>query len=203
MTNLLRKSIAALAVVTSLALLPIAATVPASAAIQKVSNGPILTAKEKTALQGILARTQVQAKAIGDDKASSPVQKQAKFKALSESYEAQRLAVLTPAQRLEVKNNQKIITSGFALMKALDAKIKSSLTASQKAKLKAISLSANAQMQKLISDQSLTMPVKRVQAGSIQRSVQAQMNAILTPAQRAEIAQINAIHKAITPVPVN
>ena len=203
MINSLRKNIAAVGVVASLALLSVAATLPTSAAVQKISNGPILTVKEKTALQAILATTQIQAKGIGNNKALSLAEKQSKFKALYVSYQAKRLAVLTPAQRQEVADNQKIINSGLASMRAIDAKIKASLTATQKAKLKAISVSANTRIQKLIADKSLTVPVKQVQAGSIQRSVQAQMTAILTPAQRAEVAQINAIHKAITPLPAN
>ncbi len=146
----------------------------------------------------------------------TPAQKQAKFLALQKAAYTSALALLTPAQKaivqknqaIAVQNRQQMQAKGEAFNKAhqaeitagqaLAAKLQASLTPAQKAQISAIKQAEMVKLRQLVALQGLTPQAKQTQLQSIQQDTQGKIQAVLTPAQKADYTKLQQMQNTLT-----
>lgn len=142
--------------------------------------------------------------AIDANKSLNQAQKTAKEKALSKAHDADMLTILTPQQRSEVTKERsqqaaflKAHGAEIAQGKALADKLNKSITPAQKAKIKAaeeqFAKTANPRAQKIQADTSLSPQAKQQQLMKLSQELDPQIEAIMTPTQRAEYQKMQKL----------
>jgi len=162
-------------------------------------GGPLeelgMTPEQKTALVPILQGVHAQVEAIKSDTTLTAQQKTEKLNALHESIEPQIQSVLTPEQKSKLaalKAAHKDRMPGQEGGRPFDAL---NLTQEQKAALAPILQGVRAQVESIKADTTLAMPEKMNKLKAVHESMEPQVQAILTPAQKAQLEQMKAAHK--------
>ena len=205
--NPLRLTRLVLALTTlSFAVLPQCAPAQAPGAMEMrlPPGAPPPTAAQKQKYIALNAQFSRDILALKNNHSLTLAQKQAQGQQLALALNKNMLAMLTPAQRavvLKQRSNIVQLRKAFlqqhqaeiAQAKALGQQFQKSLTATEKQKITAIQQQAQAQIQKLQANPKMSLPVKQQTAGAIYRDMQRQSFAVLTPAQRSEFTQGQAI----------
>lgn len=135
--------------------------------------------------------------ALRANKSLTPAQKQSKAQAMGKAHDADMLAILTPAQRVEVKSERdtqaafmKAHSAEIAEGKALADKLSKSMTPAQKAKINAIrdqfGKTASPRAQKIMADKSLSQQAKQQKMIKLEHEIDPQIVAVMTPSQKAD-----------------
>lgn len=177
---------------------------------------PHLTPAQVARKQAIDTKLLQERNSLVANKTLTPAQKQAKFIAMQKAAFTSALALLTPAQKAIVQKNQAIAMQNQQQMqaqgeafnkahateitagKALAAKLQASLTPAQKAQIKAIQQGALGKVRQLVALQGLTPQAKQTQLVSIQQDTQGKIQAVLTPAQRADFVKLQHMQTILT-----
>ena len=135
--------------------------------------------------------------ALRTNSTMTEAQKKARFQVMMTARQNALLATLPPAQRARVEREQQIKTAQVASMRRqieeLGNSIQKSESPAQLKKIQAISQSTRAQEQAVIADKSLSDQAKGSRIEALRRSAQAKIDALLTPAQRAQFARLRAL----------
>ena len=142
--------------------------------------------------------------ALQADRTLTNAQKQAKARQLVQALDKDMLAILTPTQRAAVLKQRSSVTqireaflrqhqSEITQAKKLSTALQKSFTPAQKQKIQTIQTQAQAQLQKLQTDTKSSPQVKQQTVAAIIRDTQRQELNVLTPAQRSEFKQSQAI----------
>jgi len=154
-----------------------------------------LTASQQTELRAMNSAAQQQAMSIRDDSTLTNQQKAVKLMHLKASLVTQIKSVLTPAQTEETHKVAQVLEASGAKIKALNLQLEASLTATQKQEAASIKNSAMQQANS-IQQSNETIPQKQQQLQQLSASYNQQLTSLLTPSQKAILAQMKAIQQA-------
>ncbi len=144
---------------------------------------PQLSAEQKQQLGELRANARDQAAIIRNDQSLSSEQKQAKLKALRASTREQMKSVFTPDQQRAFAAHREARKSRVAA--------KLGLTPDQQSKLKDLHASTRQQRQAVLTNSALSNEQKQAQLTQIRQASKAQLAAILTPDQLAQLRQMH------------
>jgi hypothetical protein len=162
----------------------VAAKPPAKAAAQ--NNNPLgLSAAQRQKLMALDKKAQAEATAIQKGKGTD-AQKRTKFAALAKKYDGLRMAILTPAQRQKVA----VATAAHRRRGEQTAAVAKTLTPTQKKKMDGFRGVFVKKVQALAADKSLTDAQKRAKYIALERTLEAQIDGILTTTQKAAMKKI-------------
>lgn len=181
-----------------------APVVRAQTAPPAAQKQPELSAAQKSKMEARSAKMRQSVEALKADKSLTDAQKQQKFGTMNKQFQADMLALLTPAQRTQLKQqaarqqtftraHQSEITAVQTTAKRLDA----SLTASQKQQMQAIQQQTVTERQKIIADSSLSDDAKRQRLEALSKEAQDKVMALMTPTQKADMTKILTIQKSL------
>jgi hypothetical protein len=160
------------------------------------------TADQQHELFALKVQFQQQATQVMNDKTLSESQKQAKFQAMQKQAFDQFNSTLTPEQKQMMKAATDKRNQVFALrqanmvkVRALSEKLSDSLTAAQKKQILEVKSTAIAKA-KSINGGAASPADKQTQLTQLQQSYKQQMLALLTPAQRQTVTQLEAMNAA-------
>lgn len=185
-----------------------APVVRAQTAPPAAQKQPELSAAQKSKMEARSAKMRQSVEALKTDRSLTDAQKQQKFGTMNKQFQADMLALLTPAQRTQLKQqaaaaqkrqqtftraHQSEITAVQTTAKRLDA----SLTASQKQQMQAIQQQTVTERQKIIADSSLSDDAKRQRLEALSKEAQDKVMALMTPTQKADMTKILTIQKSL------
>ncbi len=188
-----------------LAALPASAqTPPPSQAVTLPPGAPPLTPVQQKKQQARLARFYQGLNVLKNNSRMTPAQKQQQFVTMRKTLDRDMLAILTPAQRKAVvQQNSTVLKLRQTFFKQhqgeitqankLAAAYRRSLTPAQKKKIAVLEAQAKAQFVKLQGDTKMPPVVKQHTADAIMRDTRNQEVAVLTPTQRSEMQQVQSI----------
>ncbi len=182
---------------------------PAQAAPPQAA--PALSPAQRARAAARTAQYNKDVKALQANTKLTPAQKEAQFHALQQSANTDLMAILTPAQRAVMQQRQQQAMQQQQEMGAfqqahkpeidalmsLRAKLMGSLTPAQHAKIDAISKATQGQMETVHNDPSLSLQAKQDKEHALSRRATAQFLTVLTPAQRAEAKQMDAMRNKL------
>ena len=142
--------------------------------------------------------------ALKNNRSLTPAQKVAKAQQMASDLNKNMLAMLTPAQRAVVlKDRNKITQLRQAFLKQHQAEIaqvsklgrayQKSFTTAQKQRIQAIGSQAQEQLMRLRNDPKTAPAAKQHTADAILRDTRNQEMAVLTPAQRSQMQQLQSM----------
>lgn len=140
-----------------------------------------LSAEQKAQIKTIMQNARANVQAVRNDTSLSPAEKKAQLKAIHADSKSRISAVLTPEQQAKWKAMRQ---------EKRDTLRELGLSESQKAQIKAIRQNSKAQIATVRNDTSLSDVQKREQIRAIRRDSMQRVAAILTPEQRAKLAQL-------------
>lgn len=147
-----------------------------------------LSEAQKAQIKPIMQQAAADTRALRQDTTLSPEVKRARTKAIRAAAQARVQAILTPAQRAQMK--QMAAERGMEKM-ATDL----NLTATQKARLSPILSNAKQQREAIQSNASLSPAQKKAQLKSLRETTKSQVDEILTAQQRQQMADAKAAKK--------
>ena len=139
------------------------------------------------------------AAALQADKTLTDAQKQTRFEALRQAANQKALATLPPAQRARAERQEQTAEARKAEATRMGKELQASLSADQEKQVHAIGLASGAQVQAVIADKSLPQSAKVSKISALREQAQTKINAVLTPAQRAQYARLQALLSAPLP----
>ena len=167
---------------------------------QKLAAKLNLSEAQKSQIQSISTRARADAQAVKSNEDLTPEQKRAQTKTIRNNARQAINAVLTPAQREQLKQMRREGRSGKGGKgrggDSVKFAQKLNLSLSQQAQIKTIRQSARADIEAVKSNTSLTQEQKREQLKAIHNNVQNAISAVLTPAQREQWKAMKAERKA-------
>ena len=167
-------------------------------------GAPPLSPAQKQKQQARMTRFYQDLRALGQNTTLSPVQKQQQYVGMKKQLDRDMLGLLTPTQRQAViKQNLQVMKlradfvkqhqSEITKSNQLNASYQKSFTPAQKQKMLALQQEAQAQAQKVQNDPKMAADTKNQTLAAIGRDTQRQVLALLTPAQRTQVKQYQAI----------
>lgn len=141
--------------------------------------------EEELKRRQINAQFQKDVTALRADKKLTDAQKKARYLALVQAADAQTLATLTPTQRAQALKRRQTQDEAVRLANELQK----SQTPTQAKQIHDISVAMRTQMQAVIADKTLSPDAKTAKIKEMTSREEAQISALLTPAQRAKFAR--------------
>ena len=124
-------------------------------------------------------------------------QKKAKFQVMMAARQNALLETLPPAQRIRVQAEQQAKMARIASLRqqveALGDSIQKSETPAQLRQIQAISQSTRSREQAVFADKGLSDQMKQSRIDSLRLQAQRNIDALLTPAQRAKFARLRSL----------
>jgi len=150
-----------------------------------------LTSAQKAQIKAILQKAVPQGRALHDNQSLPAAQKRARLQALRVATQARLQAVLTPAQRRQFAALRAGAGQhGRVVLQKLTRDLQ--LTPSQQARLKPVVTKTFVEIKSLHDDMSLTIPQKMDKLRRLHGVTQAQVKAVLTPAQAKKLKTIQS-----------
>lgn len=147
-----------------------------------------LSDAQKAQIKPIMQKAKADTRAIRQDTTLAPEAKRTRTKAIREAAQAQVQAILTPAQRTQMKQ--------MAASRGLDKMATElNLTPSQKAQLLPILSNAQEQRRAIQTNAALAPAQKKAQLKALRDTTKSQTDAILTPEQRQKMDDMKAKKK--------
>jgi len=126
-------------------------------------------------------------------------QKQARFEGLMTERQAAMLATLPPAQRARAERAHQAQVARVAEANKIGAQLQKSLSKQTQGQIEQITQAARSKMQAVSADAALSQPAKAAKIQALGHEAEAQINTLLTPAQRVQFARYHQIVSAAGP----
>lgn len=147
-----------------------------------------LSDAQKAQIKPIMQKAMADTRAVRQDTTLAPDARRARTKAIREASQAEIQAVLTPAQRAQMKQ--------MAGNRGLDKMATElNLTPAQKTQLLPILSKSQEQRRAIQADADLSPAQKKAQLKALRETTQSQTDAILTPQQRQQMDDMKATKK--------
>ncbi|MGO8672775.1 MAG: hypothetical protein ACLQVD_15600 [Capsulimonadaceae bacterium] len=162
--------------------------------VHPVANPLGLTPDQQKKITALNQQAMSQFAALRNNKSLTTQQQMNQAQQMQADMRVKWMAILTPAQRAKVNQMQAKQDAMRAEYMQQRQKLEASLTAAQKSQIQAISNDAKSQYQAIMNNKSLAQGDKMKQLVALQATFRTKVQAIFTPAQRAQVAKINAMH---------
>jgi uncharacterized protein YihD (DUF1040 family) len=211
----LKRKVAAILAVTAIALgaYPIASKAAGPAPAPQASgrqdpNWLHLTPAQQNKMKARQQRMNAAMQSLINDKKMTNAQKSAKAQTLQKAYEADMMAMLTPAQKVLVNKQKaaflkrkKFADARMKQIMDVQAKLLKSLTPSQQKQITAIRTADMKVFQSIQSDTKMSESDKQNKVEDLNKDERTKINAILTPTQRSDFQHLQDLMPAGPGVP--